>query len=113
MKTILITGQMGVGKSQLLHLLKTKAYPVFSADETAKNLLSPESPCYNEIKNLFPDPDLYQQDGQFHKKKLARFIFKNPEKKKALEQIIHPRARGLFQEFIKEESKKTKLLSVL
>lgn len=106
MKTILITGRMGVGKSQFLSLLKARAYPAFSADETAKKLLHPESCCFKELKKFFPESDLYQEDGSFNKKKLAGFLFKNSEKKKALEQIIHPRVRGLFQAFIKEESKK-------
>lgn len=110
MKTILITGRMGAGKSQLLSLIEKRAYPVFSADEAAKNLLRMESPCYEELKKILeknnPNPDFYQAEGLFHKKKLADFLFKNPEKKKALEQIIHPQVRALFKAFVEKESRK-------
>ena len=106
MKTILITGRMGVGKSQLLSYLKKRTYPVFSADEAVKNLMRPESPFYKEVKKVFPDPELYQESGHFDKKKLADFIFNNPKKKKALEQIIHPIVRVLFKEFVQKEGQK-------
>ena len=104
MKTILITGRMGVGKSELIAFLKKKSYPVFIADEVAKKLLHPENSCYKRLKKLFLDPHFYQKDGSFHKKKLAQVLFKNPEKKKAMEQIIHPKVRELFKEYVKKES---------
>ena len=95
---------MGVGKSELVSFLKKRDYPVFTADESAKKQLKPDSSCYIKLKKLFPD--LYQQDRQFDKKKLAHYMFKNPDKKKALEQIIHPKVRELFKKFVEEESQK-------
>ena len=106
MKTVLITGRMGVGKSELVSFLKKRDYPVFLADESAKKQLKPDSSCYFKLKKLFPDPDLYQQDRQFDKKKLAHCMFKNPDKKKAVEQIIHPKVRELFKKFVEKESQK-------
>ena len=100
---------MGVGKTELLSFLQHKSYPVFSADKEAKKLLQPESPCYQELKALFPDPSLYQKGGAFHTKRLAQFVFQNPEKRKSLEQVIHPRVRYSFEECVKKERDKKSL----
>jgi len=99
MKTVLITGRMGVGKSTLLALLKNKGFPVFKADEAAKKLLEGKSPCYREIKKLFPESHLYQTNGEWNKKNLASLIFNRPDKKEALEQIIHPQVKKMFKQF--------------
>ena len=109
-KTVLITGRMGVGKTELLSLLQQKSYPVFSADKEAQKLLQPESPCYQELTKLFPDPDLYQKGAAFYTKKLAQFVFQNPERRKSLEQVIHPRVRHSFEECVKKEREKKSLV---
>ena len=107
MLTVLITGSMGAGKSSVVAYLKTKACPVFQADVKAKTLLSPKSPCYSRLKEIFYEqPHLVYSRGGFNKKKLAQAIFKSPEKRKAIEAVIHPLVQKAFKEFVEDQKKK-------
>ncbi len=105
MLTVLITGAMGSGKSSAMAFLELKAYPVFRSDIQAKEMLKPQSPCYNRLKKLFKTC-LSGPHGKFDKQKLAEEIFKYPEKRKAMEAIIHPLVLKSFEEFAGNHKKK-------
>ena len=100
MKLILITGSMGSGKSSVLNYLEKKDYPVFRADAQAKKFLNPDSPCYTELRKLFPDQNFLNSKGEFDRQKLAKQIFKDKEKKQALESLIHPLVQKAFKSFV-------------
>ena len=102
MLLVLVTGAMGAGKSSVSSYLETKGYPVFQADVHGKKLLKPESPCYAYLKQVFDKDDVFHSNKEFDRKKLARFIFKYPEKRKLLEAVIHPFVRKFFESFIQE-----------
>ncbi len=100
--TALVTGSMGAGKSAVTAYLKAKSHSVFSADAQAKKLLSSDSPCYSRLKKVFSEDFFTCSNGEFNKKRLAQEIFKRPEKKKAMERIIHPFVQKAFEKFLKE-----------
>ena len=106
MKTILVTGQIGAGKSKFISLLKERGCSVFISDREAEKLWNRNSPCYSELKKLFFETDLYLLDGSLNRKKLADIIFTDLKRKKAVEKIIHHRTRQFFQEFVEKEKKK-------
>ena len=105
---ILITGRMGVGKSQAVDWLKRKSQPVFQADNQARKLLQTDSACYLQLRKLFIEPDLYLSNGEFNKKKLAQKIFQDVQKRKAMEAIIHPLVRKAFEQFSEQQKKRGK-----
>ena len=102
---VLVTGSMGAGKSSVIAYLKAKACSVFQADNRAKEFLSPKSPCYSRLKKLFSEDGFVHSHGGFDRKKLAEVIFKYPEKKKAMESIVHPLVQKAFKKFIKDQKK--------
>ncbi|MBC6415095.1 MAG: dephospho-CoA kinase [Bdellovibrionales bacterium] len=106
MQTILVIGQIGVGKSLFMSLLKERACSIFIADCEIEKLWRFQSPCYTELKELFFEADFYFKDGNFNKKKISHSIFKDLKRKKSLEKILHPRVRQSFQEFVKKEKQK-------
>lgn len=108
MLTVLVTGSMGAGKSAVMSFLELKLYPVFRADAQAKELLSPQSSCYSELKQLFAGDRLMGPQGSFDKKKLADLIFQSPDKRKAIENIIHPLVQESFRKFVQNQEKKGK-----
>ncbi|MDE0092000.1 MAG: dephospho-CoA kinase [Oligoflexia bacterium] len=108
MWTILITGGMGVGKSQIIDLLRQKSQPVFQADNQAKKFLRTDSVCYSRLRKLFFESDLYLPNGEFNKKRLARKIFQEPKRRIAMEAIIHPLVRKAFERFVGYQKKKGK-----
>ena len=108
MQTVLITGEMGAGKSQAVSWLKQRLFPIFQADSQAKSFLKPSSPCYPQLKKLFFEQNLYLPNGEFDKKSLAQTIFQDLRRRKAMEAIIHPLVRNSFREYVEKQRKKGK-----
>ena len=91
MKFIGITGGVGAGKSEILHYLETKdGVKVMLADEIAHELMLPGTECYQKLKDMFSDEDIWNEDGSFDRKKLAAVIFSDEKKRDALNGIVHP-----------------------
>ena len=64
MKFIGITGGVGAGKSAVLDYLATKpGVRVMLADEIAHELMEPGTDCYEQIRQAFPEHDIYKEDG--------------------------------------------------
>lgn len=94
MKFIGITGGVGAGKSAILDYLKNKPdTKVMLADEIAHELMMPGTQCYDRLKAEFGTEDIYQKDGFFDRIKLAQVIFSDDEKRKKLNDIVHPAVR--------------------
>lgn len=91
MKFIGITGGVGAGKSELLsYLRKKEKTKVMLADEIAHELMEPGTECYEAICSRFPQKELLNEDGTFHRIKMAEIIFQNPDNRKAMNDIVHP-----------------------
>lgn len=91
MKFIGITGGVGAGKSELLHFME-REYPVkvLLADALAHELMLPGTECFNRIKEVFADEDVFAPEGGLDAKKMAAVIFSDNEKRIALNNIVHP-----------------------
>ena len=105
MKTIVITGGIGAGKSSLITLLKKKDWPVFISDQAVDKLLKPDNPCYTKLKKLFPEKNFYHAGGFFNKKKLAEVLFQDQKTKDKVEKLLHPLVRQAFQNFVEKQKK--------
>lgn len=104
MRFIGITGGVGAGKSAILSYLAEKPKTkVMLADEIAHELMEPGTECYQRIVERFAGEDIFTEqvfeDEQtddviehrcFDKGKLAQIIFGNPEKREAMNAIVHP-----------------------
>ncbi len=90
MKVIGITGGIGAGKSAILKYLSDNyKCEIIMADDVAKNLYYKGSKAYQMITMLFGD-DILDDNKEIDKKKLADVIFGNPNKRAALDSIVHP-----------------------
>lgn len=90
MKVIGITGGIGAGKSAVLKFLADNyKCEIIMADDVAKGLYYKGSKAYQMITMLFSD-DVLDADNEIDKKKLADIIFANPNKRAALDSIVHP-----------------------
>lgn len=83
LKKIAITGNIASGKSQIEKFL-AENYPVYDTDNMAHDIL-------DEIK-FFYGYDVFT-DGKIDRKKLGKLVFENPDLRKKLEEIVHPRVR--------------------
>lgn len=95
MKTILVTGPIGSGKSQVCRILEDKGYPVYDSDSRTKELYAhcPElkSLLEKELSVKFED---------------LQIIFSDSEKRKKLEEIVYPLVRKDFEKF-KEDNQES------
>jgi dephospho-CoA kinase len=102
MKIIGITGGIGSGKTTITKYIETLGYPVYIADDEAKKLL--DTP--DVVKQLIDSFGTEIIDNNLvDKKKLATFVFGNENKLKQLNEIIHPKVRKHFIDWIKQWDK--------
>lgn len=105
LKKIAVIGAIASGKSTVCdYLLQKNAY-VVNADKIGHELLNIQTSTGKQILDLL-GPDVLT-DGQFDRKKIAKIVFNDRVKLKALEKIIHPQ---ILQEIEKqyENIKKSK-----
>ena len=100
-KIIGLTGGIGSGKSSVLQLFKNKGLAIYNADIEAKLLMQENHQLIKKITDYF-GKEAYES-GQLNRKYLAHEVFKNPEKLKVLNALVHPVVRKHFQSFIKKQ----------
>ncbi|ACN99105.1 dephospho-CoA kinase [Sulfurihydrogenibium azorense Az-Fu1] len=102
MKVIGLTGGIATGKSTAEKILQDLGCFVIDADKVVHSLYE-DKKVLEEVKNHFPEA--FEED-KLDKKKLANIIFSNPEKRKILESIIHPKVDQRIKEWLKEVKEK-------
>lgn len=90
MKVIGITGGVGSGKTALLNYMESRyRCKVILADEAAHHVEEPGQECYEELVELLT-PEILNEDGTIHKKKMAQKIFQNPSLLAEVNAVVHP-----------------------
>lgn len=87
-----LTGNIGSGKSTVAAFLREMGYPVLDADllaERARELKKAQ------LKALFPEAFLGEE---LDRRRLAQLVFSDPQRLRALEELIHPEVRRLLEE---------------
>lgn len=84
---IALTGVFGSGKSTAGHLFEELGACVIDADHLAHEALLEGSPVYGEIAKIFPEA---AGAAGLDRKKIAQVVFRDAQKRKALEKIVHP-----------------------
>jgi len=87
-----LTGGIATGKSLVATMLRDEGIPVFDADQTARDIVMPGKPAWDEIVKLFGEGVL-APDRTLDRAKLAAIVFSDSAKRKALETITHPKIR--------------------
>ena len=115
MKFIGITGGVGAGKSAVLDYMATKpGVRVMLADEIAHELMEPGTDCYEQIRQAFPEHDIYKEDGHFDRIKLAKVIFSDGNRRARMNGIVHPAVKAyVIAEAERERQEGTLALLVL
>lgn len=90
MPVIAITGGIGSGKSLVLSLFEQAGCQVISMDAISRKLTEPGNAAYKPIIEAF-GKQVINTDKTINRKVLAQSIFKNAEKRKILEELLHPK----------------------
>ena len=101
MKLVGLTGGIASGKSTVAAILRRLGAAIINADELSREVVQPEQDAWKEIIKTF-GPDILQEDKTLDRRKLRKIVFDNPEARKKLEAIIHPRVRALAESRISE-----------
>ncbi len=102
-KVIGITGGIGSGKSLIASICIKMGYPVFDSDQEAKRIIANSPVVRQEIIDLFGEKSFFS-DGRYNTTYISEIVFQNTEKLVGLNQIIHPRVRENFQQFVNDSN---------
>ena len=84
-----LTGGVGSGKSTVSSYMKEFGIPVIDGDCLAMEAVAPGNIAMREIRQVFGN-GIFNEDGSLNRLKTAEIIFKDEEKRKALNGNIHP-----------------------
>ncbi|RME82285.1 MAG: dephospho-CoA kinase [Caldilineae bacterium] len=84
-----LTGNIGVGKSTVLDLLRKKGARAIDADKLAHRVMAPGGPAYDAIVATFGS-EILAEDGSIDRSRLGAQVFSDPTKLARLESIVHP-----------------------
>ncbi len=85
-----LTGGIATGKSFVLSVLRELGCEAMDADQTAREVVEPGQPAFNEIVAHFGQ-EVVGEDGKLNRAKLGAIIFNNPAEREKLNSIVHPR----------------------
>ena len=101
-----ITGGISTGKSTFSRLLHERTgAPLFDADRAARQLTDEDPEVRRLLRIEFGD-GIFSASGDLNRAALRAIVFADSEKKRALEQILHPRIRRQWSTAA-EESRQT------
>ena len=98
MKVIALTGGIGAGKSTVAQFFSELGATVVDADHLARVAIERGSEGFDEVVARFGQSIL--SNGDINRKALAEIVFSDPDSKRDLEAIIHPRVQKLFAQAV-------------
>ena len=102
MRFIGITGGVGCGKSTLLSMLeKKKGAKVILADNLGHEVMEPGTECYEQIVTLLGS-SILDETGHIKREKMAQIIYGDDEKRRQVNEIVHPSVKKEIKEQIED-----------
>lgn len=99
-----LTGGVATGKTTVAKMFKQCGAAVIDADQLAHDVVKPGKPAWRAIVKLF-GKTVINQDRSLDRQALGNIIFHNPNKRRQLERIIHPRVAREQQRLVRRIAK--------
>ncbi|MGH2640788.1 MAG: dephospho-CoA kinase [Actinomycetota bacterium] len=96
-----LTGGIGSGKSTVARLLERRGAVVIDADHLAREAVARGTTGFDRVVDTF-GTGVLAPDGDLDRARLAAIIFSDPERRAALEAIVHPEVARRFGERVEE-----------
>ena len=113
MLVIGLTGGIGSGKTLATDHFARLGITIVDADVASRIIVEPGRPALHEIAKRF-GADVLHADGSLNRARLRAIVFADPEARKALEHITHPRiAEEIARQLAASTSPYTILVSPL
>jgi dephospho-CoA kinase len=97
---VALTGGIGSGKSAAGDFFEDLGAVVVDADLLARDVIERGTDGFDELVATFGDEIL--TNGVLDRSKLGQIVFADPDARKTLEEIIHPRVAEAFEEIVQE-----------
>jgi dephospho-CoA kinase len=97
---VALTGGIGSGKSAAGDFFEDLGAVVVDADQLARDVIERGTEGFDELVATFGDEIL--TNGILDRSKLGQIVFADPDARKTLEGIIHPRVAEAFDEIIED-----------
>jgi dephospho-CoA kinase len=88
-----LTGGIAAGKSTVERLFRARGVAVADADAAAREAVAPGSEGLAEVAAAF-GPGALAADGNLDRAAMRRRVFDDPQARRTLEGIVHPRVRA-------------------
>lgn len=102
MKIIGLTGGIGSGKTTVAGFFKQLGVPVYIADIEAKSLVNSSKIIKRKLTSLLGE-NTYMK-GELNSSFVAQTIFNNKDLLKNVNEIIHPKVKKHFQNWVKKQT---------
>ncbi len=99
MLVIGLTGGIASGKSTVSAILRDLGATVIDGDAIARAVTRPGEPAYQEIVATF-GPGILKSDGSLDRRALGRKVFTDPDLRRTLNRITHPRIIARIAELV-------------
>lgn len=106
MKVIGLTGGIATGKSSAEEIFRQLGAYVIDADKIVHELYRRDE-IKQSIRQMFGE-SIFDESGSLDRKKLAGIIFSDFQKRKMLEEFIHPKVNDFINSWIKDIGNKQK-----
>lgn len=98
---IAVTGGIACGKSEVGRILSQMEFAVCDADHVAHDLMKKGTLVYRQVVDLF-GTRILSNEGEISRPVLGKDVFENPEKREALNRLVHPAVQAALEERIEE-----------
>ncbi len=92
-----LTGGIASGKSEVTNYLKSQGYTVLDADQAYHQAMKKGGPAYQALLDHFGQKIL-SKEGEIDRKNLSDLVFREPQKRRELDQLTHPIIFQVFME---------------
>ena len=96
-----LTGGVATGKTTVAGMFRHLGAVVIDADEIGHQAISAGQPAYGELLARF-GRGILAADGEIDRRRLGALVFADPEKRAALDAIVHPRILRRVEELASE-----------
>lgn len=90
---VALTGGVASGKSAVARRFEALGIHVYDADVAAREVVAPREPALAEIEFVF-GAEVLDADGGLDRRAMRERVFADPDARRKLEGIIHPRVRA-------------------
>jgi dephospho-CoA kinase len=96
-----LTGGIGCGKSAVASFFMEAGWELVDTDAIARALVVPHTPVWQQIYDYF-GPEYFDDKGHLDRPKLASRVFACPDALAALNNMLHPPIRLVWQSRLRE-----------